>query len=213
MRRMDRARRIGGLVWVLGGALFQVVLALARGVVPGAVTLATAVIVLGLAGCTLAGAGTRVLRAATTVTGVTLGLNLLGAVADRFGAFGPPGGPGVSWGSWPAFVDYTGLLLPGLPPAFVLLAAVGASAAETVLGVGLIAGVARRWVGKATAGLLVVYVVAMAWSLGLSSLAVYAVPVLVGGALLVSAGPERRPAPRRRAVPDVTALAPSASVE
>jgi hypothetical protein len=50
----------------------------------------------------------------------------------------------------------------------------------------------RRWVGKAAAGLLAVYLVAMASSVGWGDVARYAVPVEIGAALLVSACPAVR---------------------
>lgn len=49
-------------------------------------------------------------------------------------------------------------------------------------------------VRQGTAGLLVIYLVAMTASLGLDAVADYAVPILVGGALLLSSVPTRREA-------------------
>lgn len=192
MEWMDRARRIGGLIWVAVGIAFQVGGAVAGFALPGPITLVLVAAVLVLAGVTLAGARPAVWWAVGRLAGVLLGLDLLGAVADRFGAFGPPGGSGVSWGSWDAFVDYTARLLPGgLPRPLVTGASVLATVVEVVLGVLLVAGVQRRWVGKGAAGLLTVYLLAMAPTVGLEAVATYAVPLLIGGALLVSAAPDR----------------------
>lgn len=193
---MDRARRAGGLLWVAAGLVFQL-LWWRRSVVPGPVTVVLCALVVALALLVL----TRRRRAVLVlgrVVAVALALDLAGAVADRFGAFGPPGKPGVFWGSWEAFVAYTARLLPVASPRLVALAAVAATATEVVLAVLLVSGWQRRWVGKATAGLLLVYLVAMAWGLGGAAVAAYGVPLLVGGALLVSTCPAgRTPAPAR----------------
>jgi hypothetical protein len=63
-----------------------------------------------------------------------LAADFAGAVADRFGVFGRPGAPGVSWGSWSAFVDYTRTLLHQPPEAVAVVSAAGATAAEVALG-------------------------------------------------------------------------------
>ena len=195
MRPMDRVRIVGGLLWVAAGVLFQVLWW--RSARPGGVTVVLGVAVVLLAVAVLAGAG-RVVPVLSRVVAVALGLDLGGAVADRFGAFGPPGADGVSWGGWGSFVAYTSTLLPGTGRGLVVAAATAATAVEIVLGVLLVIGWQRRWVGKATAGLLLVYLVSMANGPGVDAVATYAVPTLVGGALLVSGCPARR---RRPATP------------
>lgn len=197
MRRMDRVRAVAGLGWVAVGVVLQV-WAAGRGVVPRPVTLGLGLAVLVLAVVVVArlprvGWGTGWLVA------WLLGLDFAGAVADRFGMFGPPGTDGVSWGSWPAFLGYTARLLPGLDAGLVAAAAVAATGLEITLAALLISGWQRRWVGKASAGLLLVYLVAMAAALGIDAVATYAMPTLIGGALLVSAAPVRWPRPVRRA--------------
>lgn len=191
--RMARARRLGGLVWVALGTALQVAWYVRDDVVPGPVTLLLSAVIVLLTVAVLVRRGVRTLALASAVL---LALDFFGAVADRFGVFGGPGRAGVSWGSWMSFVDYTARLLPGLDQTLVSLAAVSATAAEILLGGLLLSGWQRRWVGKGTAGLLAVYLVAMAWSLGLAAVAQFAVPTLVGGALLVSTVPasdRRRP--------------------
>jgi hypothetical protein len=77
-------------------------------------------------------------------------------------------------------------------------AAVVATGAEVLLAVALVAGFRRRWTGKATAGLLAIYLLAMTPTIGLDDVATYAIPVLVGAALLVSVCPAQRlPSPVR----------------
>lgn len=196
MAFMDGARRIGGLIWVGLALGFQLVWFLARSVVPGPVTLLLCGLVLVLALTTVVRSPAGRWLAGWAVA-VLLGVELGGAVADRFGAWGPPGAPGVFWGSWPDFVGYTAQLVPGVPRNVVVAAAVAATAAEITLGVLLLSGWQRRWVAKATAGLLTVYLVAMTLTVGLDAVATFGVPFLVGGALLVSTCPARPGAGRR----------------
>ena len=152
MERLDGARRIGGLAWVGAGLLFGMGWALA-GVVPGVITLVVAVAVVGLAAVVLArpagGRGAQASWWGGWVVAVLLAADFAGAVADRFGVFGRPGAPGVSWGSWSAFVDYTRTLLHQPPEAVAVVSAAGATAAEVALAVVLLTGWQRRWAGKA----------------------------------------------------------------
>ncbi|NYI70057.1 putative membrane protein YphA (DoxX/SURF4 family) [Naumannella cuiyingiana] len=200
MSWMDGARRVGGWLWVFGGLACQLVGGFAFAVWPGWIT-GTVLVAIGLLGIAtlprVAERLGRIPRVLGIVVAVLLAVSLLGAVADRFGLFGPAGSPGVSWGNWPAFVAYTAGLLPGLPAPAVTVAAIAATIAEAVLGVALIVGWQRRWVGKAAAGLFAVYLVAMLPSVGAGEVVRYGVPMLIGGALLVSATPrfDRREAP------------------
>lgn len=136
---------------------------------------------------------------AARIGGVLLALDFLGAVADRFGAFGAPGADGVSWGSWGEFVDYTASLVPWWP--WPQLPAVGATTMEVVLGILLLTGHWWRWVGKVAGALLFVYLVTMVVELGWDEMMSYDLPVLIGGALLVSERASRRQQPRTGPVP------------
>jgi hypothetical protein len=189
MERMDRARRIGGLAWVAAGAVFQLWFLLSGRASPEPVAWGLIAAVLVLAVAVLLPSRRGVLRMVGWVTALLLAVEFGGAVADRFGAFGGPGAALVSWGSWSAFVDYTARLLPWAPHSVVVSAAVLATVAEVTLAGWLASGRLRRWAGKAGAGLLIVYLIAMAGTVGLSAVATYAVPLLIGGALLVSVSP------------------------
>ncbi len=182
---MDGARRAGGLAWVAAGVLFGIGWIVAGGPVPGVVTLTLVAAVLVLAVLVVSPLG-RATAVAGRVVAVLLALAFAGAVADRFGLWGGPGASGVSWGSWSAFVEYTQVLLHGVPLPVAVVAAVGATAAESVLAGALLAGWQPRWTGKAAAGLLTCYLVAMGLSVGWAEVARYAVPVEIGGALLVT---------------------------
>ena len=75
---------------------------------------------------------------------MALAAGFLSAVADRFGLWGPIGTPGVSWGGFAKFLDYTATLLPFLPTTLVAVAGWMSTVAEIVLGVALFAGVRVR---------------------------------------------------------------------
>jgi hypothetical protein len=124
------------------------------------------------------------------LTAALLALDFAGAVADRFGLLGTAG---ASWGSWDAFVGYTARLLPFVPDSLVGVAAISATAGEITLAIWLLSGWQRRWAGKAAAGLLTVYLPAMGFAIGITEVARFALPIQIGGALLVSAVPSRRP--------------------
>ncbi|QBS44250.1 hypothetical protein DMB37_33330 [Nocardia sp. CS682] len=122
---------------------------------------------------------------------VALGLLLLGSVADRVGLFGAPGGAGVSWGSFDAFVDYTRTLLPSFTSGLAGATAIVATVPEVVLGAALVLGVLPRITAACTAGLLSLFMLAMWTALGFGAMSAYAVPVLVAGAAMLATA-ERR---------------------
>jgi hypothetical protein len=197
MEHMDGARRIGGLAWVAAGLSFSIGWAALGGVVPGTITMVLVVAIVALAAVVLrqptSPRGVLASWSGGWVVAALLAADFAGAVADRFGAFGRPGAPGVSWGSWSAFVDYTRTLLHEPPMAVAVVAAAGATAAA--LAVVLLTGWQRRWAGKAAAGLLTFYLVVMAASVGFGDVARYALPLEIGGALLVTVCPAARPRP------------------
>jgi hypothetical protein len=191
---MDGARLRGGLIWVGAGVLFELWFAMSGRASPETVALILVAVIIALAAAVVLRAAPKTVRKLRWAVAVLLAVEFAGAVADRFGAFGGPGDRLVSWGNWSTFVRYTGDLLPWAPHALVVAAAVAATVVESVLAVWLASGWAYRWAGKAAAGLLTVYVIVMGCTVGLADVAKYAVPLLVGGALLTSVRPVDRPA-------------------
>ena len=189
MAWMDRYRLIGGWLWVGMGLLATGIGWSTGAVMPGLITTAVIVSIIVLAGVLVLRRKGSLPVIVGWVVAALFALVLGGAVLDRFGVFGPPGASAVSWGSWDRFVDDTAVLVP--VSGLVGAAAVLTTVAEATLAVLLLSGWQRRWVAKATAGLLLAYLVAMLASPARTEILQYGVPILIGGALLLSATPKR----------------------
>jgi len=197
MAAMDPTRRLVGAIWVVVGLGAMLVWTAGGPRHPaGVATWAVVAMVAGGTALSMFSAG-RPGWWGGRVAGAVIGVELVGAVADRFGLLGGPGSPGVSWGDWSHFRSETAELVPW--SALVPTAAAAATVAELTLGILLIAGPRWRWTGTATAGLFTVYLVAMVPGMGAASVLEYGVPVLVGGALVASGRGSRRPAPSPQA--------------
>ncbi len=120
---------------------------------------------------------------------VALAAGFLSAVADRFGLWGPAGTPGVAWGSFEPFLDYTGKLLWYLPAGLVAVAGWAATVLEVVLAVGLLLGVRLRAVALASGVLLVAFAAAMTAALGPEPPLSYSVWAAAAGAFLLASLP------------------------
>jgi uncharacterized membrane protein YphA (DoxX/SURF4 family) len=134
----------------------------------------------------------RVARIVALLLRVALGVAFLSSVADRFGLWGPPGRQAhgtVYWGSFGAFVTYTGRLNPAAPSALVPMLAWAATMLETVLGFALLLGIRTRLAAAGAAGLLTLFALAMTTSTGVKSPLDFSVwSAATGAALLASAG-------------------------
>jgi hypothetical protein len=64
----------------------------------------------------------RLSNTAPVALRMALAAGFLSAVADRFGLWGPIGTPGVSWGGFAKFLDYTATILPYLSTTLVAVA-------------------------------------------------------------------------------------------
>lgn len=115
-----------------------------------------------------------------------LALAFLGSVADRFGLIGDPGAPGVSWGSFDAFVEYTRSVNTYLPSSWATPLAIAVTIVEIVLGIGVIA---RRWqpfAARVATCVLFSFGVAMSVSLGWRAPFAYDVWPLAGAAWMLA---------------------------
>ena len=128
----------------------------------------------------------RLSNAAPVAMRMALAAGFLSAVADRFGLWGPIGTPGVSWGGFAKFLDYTATLLPFLSTTLVAVAGWAATVAEIVLGVALLAGVRVRLAALASGVLLLTFAIAMTTALGPEAPLSYSVWTAAAGAFLLA---------------------------
>ena len=126
------------------------------------------------------------LRWAMATFRVAMGVTFLSPVADRFGLWGPAGTPGVAWGGFDPFLDYTGLLLWFLPASLVPIAGWAATVLEIVLAVGLLVGIGLRVFAFASGLLLTVFAVTMTAAFGPEPPLSYSVWTAAAGAFLLA---------------------------
>jgi putative oxidoreductase len=126
---------------------------------------------------------------------LAIGAAFLSAVASRFGIW--DGEPGLS--RFAGFTQYTAEVNAFMPAATIPFLAWAATAAETSLGVALVAGLRVRWVALASAVLLALFGTAMAISLGPKSPLDYSVFSASAAALLLALHEQRTPETRREA--------------
>lgn len=125
-------------------------------------------------------------RGLAVVVRVLVAAQFLLAVADRFGAFGPYGAPGVSWGDFGHFVDYTRSITTFLPADLAPTLAVLATVAEVLLGAALLLGFRLQLAAMGAALLLGVYGTSMTISLPAAEQFSYSVFVLGAGMLTLA---------------------------
>ena len=118
---------------------------------------------------------------------LAIGFSFLSAVADRFGWWGAYGQPHVSWGNFHRFTAYTGTLLWFLPTALVPALAWAASGVETVLGLTLVLGCFTRAAALLSGILLLLFALAMTFSLGVKAPLDFSVFSASAGAFLLAA--------------------------
>lgn len=117
----------------------------------------------------------------SVVVRVGIAVTFLDSLADRFGALGPPGAPGVSWGDWANFVVYTRMVNGFLPASFAPTLALLATIAEIVLTAALLLGVQLRLAALGAGLLTLLYAVAMTVSLPIQQMFHFAVIVFATG--------------------------------
>jgi hypothetical protein len=117
---------------------------------------------------------------------ITLAVAFLSAVADRLGLWGPPGATNVAWGGWDPFLDYVAMLNPLAPPALIPALGWIATAAEIVLAIGLLVGWKLRWFALGSGLLLVVFALAMTFTMGIKAPLDYSVLSAAGAAFVLA---------------------------
>ena len=112
--------------------------------------------------------------------------NFLSAVADRFGFWGKPGDPGVSWGTWENFVVYNQQVNSFASPPVALWLGIMATALEIILAFLLIIGYKTRFAALGAAAMTLAFAAAMTYSFGIKAPLNYAVFVDFASALLLA---------------------------
>lgn len=128
----------------------------------------------------------RALALATLFARWTLAAGFLSAVADRFGLWGPAGTPGVIWGSFNPFLEYTGQLFWYLPSGLVSVLGWAATVAEVILAIGLIVGIRLHEVAFGSGVLLTLFAIAMTTAFGVETPLSYSVWSAAAAAFLLA---------------------------
>ena len=128
-------------------------------------------------------------RPAILFARIALAASFLSAVADRFGLWGSAGTGEVAWGSFPAFVEYTGMLLWFLPKSLVVVSAWAATILELLLAIALLVGFRLRLVALASCLLLLSFALTMTFGTGPEGPLSYSVWTAAAAAFLVATQP------------------------
>jgi uncharacterized membrane protein YphA (DoxX/SURF4 family) len=131
----------------------------------------------------------RLAKFSTLFLRLALGVTFLSAVADRFGLWGVYGQANVAWGNYARFVSYTAKLNWFLS-LLIPLAAIVATAAETLLGLLLVLGWKTRITALLSGILLTNFALAMTIALGVKAPLNFSVFSAAGGAFLLATCPE-----------------------
>lgn len=121
---------------------------------------------------------------------LALGTAFLSAVADRFGLWGSFGQPNVAWRDFARFTAYTARLNWFLPPSLVPALAWAATLAEFLLGSALILGLFIRLASLLGGLLLLLFALAMTFTLGIKSPLNFSVFTASAASFLLAACPK-----------------------
>lgn len=122
---------------------------------------------------------------------MALGVAFLNGIASRFGLYGPH----VGYGNFANFVHYTAQVNSFMPASTIPFLAWAATVAELVLGIALVAGIQLRWAAWGSAGLLLLFGIAMAISFGIVPPLDYSVFTASAAAVLLAVTTPRHPSP------------------
>jgi uncharacterized membrane protein YphA (DoxX/SURF4 family) len=97
---------------------------------------------------------------------IALSVTFLESVMDRFGVLGPRGQHGVAWGDFAHFSAYVARLNWFLPAALIPSVAWVTTILEATFGVCLLLGLWTRPIAGLSAGLLILFALAMTFAIG-----------------------------------------------
>ncbi len=114
---------------------------------------------------------------------ISIAAGMLSAVADRFGMWPKE----VSaWGNWKTFLEYTGSLNPWFPSPVIPAIGAIATGAETIFAFCLLIGYKTELFAKLTGWLLLLFGLAMTYSIGIKAPLDYSVFAASGAAFALS---------------------------
>ena len=117
---------------------------------------------------------------------LALGTGFLSAVADRFGLWGRPGAPLVSWGNFQNFLHYTAIINPWLPASWIPSVGWITTICEAAFGMALILGLRTRLAAFASGLLTLIFALAMVLALGVKAPLNYSVFAFSAGSFLLA---------------------------
>jgi thiosulfate dehydrogenase (quinone) large subunit len=114
---------------------------------------------------------------------LAISISFLSAVADRLGLWDKK----ISvWGNWNSFLDYTQLINPWFPKALIPTIGLGVTIAEVIFALGLLIGFKTEFFAKLSGFLLLIFALAMTFSIGIKGAFDYSVFSAAAGAFGLS---------------------------
>ncbi|WP_109299519.1 DoxX family protein [Aquimarina sp. AU474] len=114
---------------------------------------------------------------------ISISLGFLSAVADRFG-FWPE--ESSAWGNWGSFLEYTQLLNPIVPKSLINPIGITVTITEIIFAILLCIGFKTSLVAKFSGFLLLIFGLAMSFSIGIKAPLDYSVFIASAGAFGLS---------------------------
>ncbi len=131
-------------------------------------------------------------RVATVFLRYALAASYLSAVADRFGLWGNAGDPGVVWGNFNSFLEYTQFLNPWASASISNFLGYLATGAEVILALLFMSGVKLKLTSLASFSLLMIFALSMTFTSGIKGAFDYSVFTAAAGSLLLFAQSKAR---------------------
>jgi uncharacterized membrane protein YphA (DoxX/SURF4 family) len=125
------------------------------------------------------------LLAAVLLARFGLSAGYLSSVADRFGAWGRPGTPGVAWGDFQRFITHIETM-PLIPPGSAPFLAWLTTVLEAAFGLSLLVGLRTRTMGFGSGCLLLVFAVMLLSSAGFHGVFTSSVLSAAGASMLLA---------------------------
>jgi len=134
----------------------------------------------------LGNSGTKYRGLATVYLRLSIGIDFISAVADRFGWWGAPGTPNVAWGTFHNFLAYTAKLNPWFPAGLIPTIGWTSTAGEICFGLMLIIGYRTQLAAVLSGLLTLAFALGMISGLGIHAPLTYSVFAVSAGSFLLA---------------------------